>query len=626
MTNTITSKTAINALNAADVFGADQASNNGVTAKVYAEQIRHYDHIGSSIISQKFQAKLAAMKTGTGNVRVFCLGDSTTVGKGSTAGADKWGNSWPALLTKYLIKNGVNATNAGFFCNGDGTNASAYNPRLVVGNVWSGADDTIGGSLQTASANTNPIAYTPTEQWDTAKVWYATIPSSGTLSLDVDGSGTVTQSTTGASGMSSKTITTTLGIHTLNIKWSSGGAVYIMGAELWNSTINQVQVINCGWGGLKTGTLVENTNPYNPLGALQTLAPDLTIFGTVINDWGNTVNLTTFKANVQTLITTAQISGDAIWLISVPTANAQVPITTQLPYVTAIRDICNANSVPVIDIYARYQTYEISQPLGLYSDNVHPAGPGYEIMGKAAFDMLNTGSVTNIISGALVQSSVIANSGSAYTIDQANGAQFDITLNAATPVLTLQTITASKTQTLAVTLIQDGTGSRVPSWANVTWAAGIAPTISSAISSRTYLAFVGDGTTWTGYAVPLSTGTGAQVLANAPTFTAGIATTPVSSHTATTAFGSSLTLGTALQNTTGYDLFVNIVLSVTVAASATVVMGVGSTSTPTTDTAISTFSITGDFTLCAYVPNNYYLLVNKTGTLTSSNNIIAMGI
>lgn len=398
MTNTITSKTAINALNAADVFGADQASNNGVTAKVYAEQIRHYNYIGSNIISQKFQAKLAAMKTGTGNVRVFCLGDSTTVGKGSTAGADKWGNSWPALLTKYLIKNGVNATNAGFFCNGDGTNASTYNPRLVVGNVWSGADDTIGGSLQTASANTNPIAYTPTEQWDTAKVWYATIPSSGTLSLDVDGSGTVTQSTTGASGMSSKTITTTLGIHTLNIKWSSGGSIYIIGAELWNSTINQVQVINCGVGGLQTATLVENNNPYNPLNALQILAPDLCIFGTVINDWGNTVDLATFKINVQTLITAAKVSGDAIWLISVPTANAQVPITTQLPYVQAIRDICNANNVPVIDIYARYQSYEISQPLGLYSDNVHPAGPGYEIMGRAAYEIMNPkGSLSNIL-------------------------------------------------------------------------------------------------------------------------------------------------------------------------------------------------------------------------------------
>lgn len=103
-------------------------------------------------------------------------------------------------------------------------------------------------------------------------------------------------------------------------------------------------------------------------------------------------------------------------------------------------------------------------------------------------------------------------------------------------------------------------------------------------------------------------------------------TAPASSSAATTAFGSSLTLGTAKQNTTGYNILVNIVLSVTVAASATIIMGVGSTSTPSTNTAVSTFSITGDFTIIAYVPNNYYLLVDKTGTLTSTNNIVAMAI
>ncbi len=103
-------------------------------------------------------------------------------------------------------------------------------------------------------------------------------------------------------------------------------------------------------------------------------------------------------------------------------------------------------------------------------------------------------------------------------------------------------------------------------------------------------------------------------------------TAPVASSVATAAFGTSLTLGMPIQNTTGYNLLVNIVISVTVATGATLIMGVGSSATPTTNTAISTFSITGDFTLVAYVPNNYYLLVDKTGTLAATNSIIAMGI
>lgn len=133
--------------------------------------------------------------------------------------------------------------------------------------------------------------------------------------------------------------------------------------------------------------------------------------------------------------------------------------------------------------------------------------------GSPTFDTIT------LTGAALSQHPVTANSGSAYTIDQANGAQFDITLTAATPVLTLQAVNAGKTQTLNVTLIQDGTGGRAPTWANVTWAAGVAPTIASAIAARTYLEFVSDGVTWTGYAVPASTGSGAQVLATSATIT-----------------------------------------------------------------------------------------------------------
>lgn len=409
MTNTITQQANfIPAARSNDVLGVDDTSDlSGVgsvpkTKKIMLEQVRHYDNIGSAIPLQKFHAKMELMKTGGSNVRILFLMDSTGVGKGSTSGSDKWGHNPSTVFSNYLLNNGINSTTSAFFGNGDGTNASTYNPRLVVGNVWTGADDTIGGSLQTASANTNAISYTPTEQWDTAKVWYATIPSSGVLSLDVDGSGTVTQDTAASAGMSSKTITTTLGIHTLNIKWSSGGNIYIIGAELTNSAVSQVQILNASVGGLKTETLVEHNNLYNPIGAAQTLTPDLTIFGTVINDWGNTVDLTIFETNVQTLITNAQVTGDAAWLISVPTANAQVPLTTQAPYVAVIRKVCAANNVPVIDIYDRFQTYEISQPLNLYSDNVHENGPGYGVAGKAIFDMLNVKGYSSFIPSSAI--------------------------------------------------------------------------------------------------------------------------------------------------------------------------------------------------------------------------------
>ncbi|SRR6266403_36138 len=134
---------------------------------------------------------------------------------------------------------------------------------------------------------------------------------------------------------------------------------------------------------------------------------------------------------------------------------------------------------------------------------------------------------------ALASLPYAANSGTAYTIDPANGGQLDLTLNGVTPVITLQAVVTGQAVRLPITLIQDGTGSRVPSFVNVTWAAGVTPTIASAISARTYLEFISDGVTWTGYALNSSTGTGAQVLANSP-----ILVTPVlGAATATTING-----------------------------------------------------------------------------------------
>src|SRR5665213_2597833 len=88
----------------------------------------------------------------------------------------------------------------------------------------------------------------------------------------------------------------------------------------------------------------------------------------------------------------------------------------------------------------------------------------------------STGAFTTLkATNAITQKAYTANSSTAYTIDAVNGGQLDLTLNGVTPVITLQTVVAGQSYSLPVNLIQDGTGGRVPSWANVTWAAGVAP-------------------------------------------------------------------------------------------------------------------------------------------------------
>lgn len=108
---------------------------------------------------------------------------------------------------------------------------------------------------------------------------------------------------------------------------------------------------------------------------------------------------------------------------------------------------------------------------------------------------------------ALTQHDFTTNSGSSLTITPANGHSQGITLNSATPVLTLASNPSSgNEQEMIIDIIQDATGGRQPTWSNVTWASGIPPTINLAANSVTYLSFKGTTRGWIGFAAYQSLG------------------------------------------------------------------------------------------------------------------------
>jgi hypothetical protein len=100
-------------------------------------------------------------------------------------------------------------------------------------------------------------------------------------------------------------------------------------------------------------------------------------------------------------------------------------------------------------------------------------------------------------------------------------------------------------------------------------------------------------------------------------FNTGVATAPVNSSVATAAFVASLTAGTSVQNTTGYDLLCNITLIVSSSTTATITLGVGSATGPTTNTVVPSFTVAAAtiINMNAWVPNNYFLVYNTTGTI-----------
>lgn len=90
-----------------------------------------------------------------------------------------------------------------------------------------------------------------------------------------------------------------------------------------------------------------------------------------------------------------------------------------------------------------------------------------------------------------------ANSGTAYTIDLANGSVQIITLTG-NVTFTFPSVAAGKSFTLI--LKQDATGGRTVTWpSSAKWPGGTAPTITSTASKRDTIAFVAEGSDWLGH-------------------------------------------------------------------------------------------------------------------------------
>jgi hypothetical protein len=94
----------------------------------------------------------------------------------------------------------------------------------------------------------------------------------------------------------------------------------------------------------------------------------------------------------------------------------------------------------------------------------------------------------------------VGNSGTALTLNRANGGAQTVTLTG-TCTITLAGATAGQVSTLDLVLTQDGTGGRSVVWpASVKWAGGVAPTLSTGVGAvdRVVLTSYNGGIPWFG--------------------------------------------------------------------------------------------------------------------------------
>lgn len=95
--------------------------------------------------------------------------------------------------------------------------------------------------------------------------------------------------------------------------------------------------------------------------------------------------------------------------------------------------------------------------------------------------------------------------------------------------------------------------------------------------------------------------------------------TPRSFDVSANAFGFSITPDTAIQNTTGCKLLVNLVFSLSAASGGNLSVAVGPTSSPSYVSVIAGVIVVQIITFSVIVPDGYYLKAKGSGAVTLSN-------
>jgi hypothetical protein len=125
-----------------------------------------------------------------------------------------------------------------------------------------------------------------------------------------------------------------------------------------------------------------------------------------------------------------------------------------------------------------------------------PDATGTAVLDTATQTLTNKTVEAGTFTNGYTEETVTANTGTAYTIDLANGTVQILTL---TGNCTFTFPTATAGRSFILLLKQDGTGSRTVTWpAAVKWPGATAPTITSTASKLDKYIFTADGTNWYG--------------------------------------------------------------------------------------------------------------------------------
>lgn len=341
-------------------------------------------------------SRVAQVVSGDGDAIIQCIGDSTTRGSASVAGATQHANGYPEQLKKRLVRAGFASSSEVVI--GCGTTAlattiSTYDNRLAAPAGWTqfGSARSLGG-YPMSGTGAGTLSFTPRTAFKKLRIYYRGEAGTGTATVNVDGGaslGTITRST--GTGVLFVDYAVTLATHVVNIVWASG-TLSIYGIEAWDDTTTSIRVQNAGWHGATSDDIFDTANNglgvYDPLNSIAQWGADLPIIMTGINDWQASYGVAAYKA----LLTNAAVAFNAanrppLFISPVFTNNNVGEFSIADEYATAVKEVAVENNCAMLDMRAKLGSWAISNAAGQQSaDNVHMVKSGYASLANGVYE------------------------------------------------------------------------------------------------------------------------------------------------------------------------------------------------------------------------------------------------
>jgi len=338
----------------------------------------------------RWRKALARVRSGAGNAKLLCVGDSTTLGYGGTHNAtapvlDGYPTALSSLLNKYLVTAadglGIPGISGTPETRWTPTGNWARDPHGFTMNSCYKASTPFGGSLVYADSRINA---------DTFDVYYLISGSAGTLTVTATGGTPSVVNCVGTPGWGKVTVTAASAATSNTVTCTAASnPCYIVGVEPYLSTTKQVIVGNSGVVGSTAADWALNSTDYGSIPGIKLYAPDLTIIDLGINDGTASVAVNTFMTSLQSVITAAAISGDVVLKTMLPTGsavNSGANATNEPLYVAAINAL---TSYPVADYFTYSQGSNALYALGMQNaDRIHGNDAAYQDVAAFVFSAL----------------------------------------------------------------------------------------------------------------------------------------------------------------------------------------------------------------------------------------------